>query len=313
MRQAGRYLPEYRKVRSQQNSFLDLCFNPEKVCEVTLQPIKRFDLDFAIIFSDILVIPYAGGMKVDFIEKKGPILSGEFNNFEVAKLQKIYDGISLTRKDLPKNKPLIGFSGGVFTLLTYIITKGKVTGKEDLLIANIKNNKKKYQLLAQKIEKAVIDHLIMQIKSGVNIIKIFDSWAGLVRDDSLFDEFVVGPAVRIRNKLKELYPNIPIMFFPRNIGKKYREFVQKVRPDVITIDYNTDLKWAKSNIADNIILQGNLNPDTLLGSKSEIAASVRKIENTLGKGRYIFNLGHGILPQTPIDNVEYMLEVLRNG
>lgn len=310
MRQAGRYLPEYREIRAKTPTFLDLCFNPDIAKEITLQPIKRFDLDAAIIFSDILVIPFAMGSQVEFLKNSGPILSGlvkfDERNF-VKKLSPVYSAISKTRKALDKNKPLIGFAGAPFTLLRYLLFKN-----QNYVEKQLNRNYYKTKELLDVLEEAIFIHLTNQIKAGADVVKIFDSWAGLISDDLLFREFVTNPTKRIVSRLKEKHPKVPVMAFPRNVGNKYEQYVKEVKPEIVTIDYNVDLSWAREKLATNTILQGNLSPMLLLSSKSEIAKQAKKIINILGKGRFIFNLGHGVLPNTPVENVDYLVKIIRD-
>lgn len=316
MRQAGRYLPEYQQIRKSSPNFLDLCFNPHLASEITLQPIKRFNFDAAIIFSDILLIPKALGVEVNFYEKIGPILSGRTIDYDeknfINKLSPVYEAIDITRDQLDKKKPLIGFTGGPFTLLCYILAKGKVQSKENFLIKNLLDNYRENLKILEILEESVFIHLSNQINAGANIVKIFESWAGIATQNELFHTFIINPTKRIINRIRKKHSGIPIMTFPRNAGIRYKIFTENVKPDIITIDYSLDLDWVRENLSNKVILQGNLNPTILLGNKSEIASNVLKIVNKLGKGNFIFNLGHGILPTTPISNVEYLLEVLKN-
>jgi len=317
MRQAGRYLPEYNQTKFEAGSFLDLCYNPKLVKEVTLQPLRRFDFDAAIIFSDILLVLQALGSKLVFEKNMGPILSGENIAFKevdfVKKLSPVYESIKITRQALIIDKELIGFVGAPFTLLSYLIAKQKVSDRKEYILSCINKNFGRALRLLNILEKAVELHLIKQIESGATIVKIFDSWAGMVSDDDLYKEIIINSTKRVVEKVRKVYPEIPIMAFPRGSGEKYVNYVKIVKPDIVTVDYDVDVRWAQSNLANMAILQGNLNPSILLGGKSEIAKFSKKIINIFGKNKFIFNLGHGILPTTPIENVKYLIDIVKNG
>ncbi|MEQ9115246.1 MAG: uroporphyrinogen decarboxylase [Rickettsiales bacterium] len=316
MRQAGRYLPEYNLTKEQAGSFLNLCYNPSLAAKVTLQPIQRFDFDAAIIFSDILVVLQSLGMDLIFRQNMGPVLSGERLQFEenafLEKLNPVYIAIKKVKSELNSNKKIIGFAGAPFTLLAYQLLKSNISEKSSkvqlTLDKKIDRNKQNVEIL----EKAITLHLLNQIKHGADAVKIFDSWAGLITDHDLYREFVVNPTKRIVERIKRRYPETTVMAFPRNSGDKYLEYVEKVKPDITTIDYNVDLKWANSNLSQKTILQGNLNPKVLLGGKSEIAKETKKIIKTFGARKFVFNLGHGVLPKTPVENVRYLLDIIRD-
>jgi uroporphyrinogen decarboxylase len=321
MRQAGRYLPEYRQTRSQIDNFLDLCYNPELACEVTLQPIKRFEFDAAIIFSDILVIPDALGIKVDFVKNHGPKLA-EFDlqkdlknlNLEKIdeKLNKVYEAISLTRSRLDNDKALIGFCGAPWTLACYIIEGGgsknfdkvrEIALREEKLFGDL------IKILTESLKK----YLSNQIKAGADIVKIFDSWAGVLTPQQI-EKWVIKPTQEIVEYLKNNHPQTPVICFPKSIGLNYEDFAREVDCQCLAIDQNLKISWAKDVLQENHhkVLQGNLDNFLLaFGDKKDIEKEVRKILENFHNKAFIFNLGHGILPQTPIENVELVLKIIR--
>jgi uroporphyrinogen decarboxylase len=321
MRQAGRYLPEYLETRSKINNFLDLCYNPKLATEVTLQPIRRFDFDSAIIFSDILVIPDALGIKVDFIKNHGPKLAKfdilndlsklNINNIK-NHLKPVFEAISLTRQNLNQEKDLIGFCGAPFTLACYILEGG---GSKNFDI--VKEISYKYpQQFSQLIDiltNSAIEFLSYQIQAGVDVIKIFDSWAGILTTNQI-NEWVIKPAKKIVNYFRENYPQIPIIYFPKSIGVNFENFAKEVDSHGLAIDQTLDKKWVSQVLQKNLnkIIQGNLDNHLLaFGTKKQIADETIEILKTFGEKPFIFNLGHGILPQTPIENVEYLLKIIR--
>ncbi|MFM7620069.1 MAG: uroporphyrinogen decarboxylase [Alphaproteobacteria bacterium] len=322
MRQAGRYLPEYLETRMKIANFLDLCYNPQLACEVTLQPIRRFDFDSAIIFSDILVIPDALGVKVDFVKNHGPILS-EFNlikdlsklNLNNIKnhLKPVFEAINLTRSNLAQDKSLIGFAGAPWTLACYMI-EGKGSKNFEKIRQISLQQPEFFEQLILILEQAIVEFLSLQIQAGVDIVKIFDSWAGILPACEL-QKWVIKPAWRIVENLRQKYPHIPIIYFPKNIGFNYQEFYKKVQPDCLALDQNVDIVWAREVLQNDnqAIIQGNLDNFILaFGTKEQIKLEVNKILSNFNQKPFIFNLGHGILPQTPIENVELLLKIIRN-
>ena len=321
MRQAGRYLPEYMKTRSQIDNFLDLCYNPKLACEVTLQPIKRFEFDSAIIFSDILVIPDALGVKVDFIKNHGPKLAkfdleNDLKNLKIANinnhLKNVYEAISLTRSKLSNDKALIGFCGAPWTLACYMIEGGGSKNFDKVREIALKNE----ELFAELIEiltESLKIYLTSQINAGADIIKIFDSWAGVLPPTQI-QKWIIDPAKKIVNYLKENHPEIPVIYFPKAIGVNYEKFAQEVDCHGLALDQNLEKNWAKKYLQQNLnrTIQGNLDNFLLaFGDKKDIEKEVRNILDTFNDKPFIFNLGHGILPQTPIENVELILKIIR--
>ena len=312
MRQAGRYLPEFRKIRSENKDFIKLCLNPDLVAEITLQPINRFKLDAAIIFSDILIIPYGLNQKVEFKKGHGPIL-GKINldkiiNFKendfIDRVSPVYSGIKKTKKKL-KNTNLIGFAGAPWTLLVYMINKE--SPKKNFNIKSFFKEEEKIEKLMYKIEDYIYLHLKKQIDSGADIVQIFDSWAGLLPDNKI-KKFCFDPTKRIVEKLKKL--GKPIICFPRGINKKYEEFCKIVRPDCISIDYDIDPSWILKK-AGGIPIQGGLDPKILLGSIEDLQKNIMKYISTFSNYPYIFNLGHGVLPETKPETIDLIVKFIR--
>ena len=313
MRQAGRYLPEFREIRKKNPDFIKLCLNPDLVNEITLQPLKRFDFDAAIIFSDILMIPYGLGQKVEFKKGFGPILE-EINLDKiisvdpvdfVKKLLPIYKGIEKVKSNL-KEKELIGFVGAPWTLLLYMLNKESPKNNFDFE----KINKDKFLInkLLKKIEEIVCLHIDKQVEAGANIIQIFDSWAGLLPEKEL-PYYCYVPILKIVEHIKS--KNIPAICFPKGIGNNYFDFCSMVKPDCISIDYEVDPKWAKEKL-NGIPIQGGLNPKILLGDKEGIKINTEKYLNIFKDYPYIFNLGHGVLPETKPEIIEYVIQIVRN-
>ena len=311
MRQAGRYLPEFREIRKQNPNFIDLCLNKDLSAEITLQPLKRFDLDAAIIFSDILMLPYGLNQKVEFKKDFGPLL-GELNLNLMSKIDEIdfvqkilpvYKAINIvSNHQLTENKSTIGFVGAPWTLLVYMINQQSPKKKlkenffdDDFLINRI--------LLI--IEKFLKIHIKNQINNGANIIQIFDSWAGLVEEKDL-PNYVYTPTLNLVNYVKSL--NTPVICFPREI-KNYKEFCNIVKPDAINIDYNVDPKKIIKDI--KIPVQGGLDPKILLTDKETLKTEAIKYLNIFKDHPYIFNLGHGVLPETDPEMVECLVRTIK--
>lgn len=318
MRQAGRYLPEYMDIRKSVNSFLDLCYDPEKVSKVTLQPINRFGFDYAIIFSDILVLPNCLGWNIKFENGIGPILNkfesdkdlAYFHKEYDAKIQNVYDAISNVKSKLPSDIPLIGFAGSPWTVCVYLfegsmIDKNFISSKK--MIYQNRNTAKK---LIDFITQNTILHLKAQIKAGADIIQLFDSWSGLLSEKD-YDDFVINPTKQIVSKLKKDFPHIPIIGFPKGSGFLYERYIKKTCIDIISVDQFIPLAKMK-NWSKKLIVQGNLDPIVLLTDQTTIEGKVKKILSTIPKDNYIFNLGHGILPSTPIKNVEFLVKYVKD-
>ena len=314
MRQAGRYLPEFRKIRSQNLNFIDLCLNSELSSEITLQPITRFNLDSAIIFSDILMVPYALGQKVEFIKDMGPKLE-EFNfkfftksnkKSFTQKLLPVYEAISKTRDKLDKEKSLIAFVGAPWTLLIYMLNLK--LDKKKIDYQKIKFKRDELSLIVNKLNEYLSIHIENQINAGADVVQIFDSWAGLIKPEDFVD-YCIKPNSKLVNFCKK--KNIPVISFPRGIGKDYKKFNDIVKPDGLNIDYEVDPEWAKANLK-NVVIQGGLDPKILLNSEEDIMSSAKKYLDTFQDLPYVFNLGHGLLPSTDPDKVEKLIKFYRN-
>ena len=313
MRQAGRYLPEFRKIRSQNQNFINLCLNSELSSEITLQPIKRFDLDSAIIFSDILMVPYALNQKVEFLKNQGPKL--EAFNFDIflknndisfiEKLKPVYKAIEITRKKLNKEKSLISFIGAPWTLLVYMI--GAKLSKKEIDLKVINKKKDEIGFVLEKLNNYLCLHIENQIKAGADLVQIFDSWAGLIPQEDL-NRFCFVPNSKIVQFCKK--KGIPVICFPKGIRENYKDFNNLVKPDGINIDYNIDPNWARDNLRGTVI-QGGLDPKILLLSDEEIYNNARKYLDAFKGLPYVFNLGHGMLPETNPEKVEKLIKFYR--
>ena len=313
MRQAGRYLPEFREIRSQNQNFINLCLNSELSSEITLQPIKRFNLDSAIIFSDILMVPYALDQKIEFLKDKGPVLE-EFNlkkflnNDKVSftqKLDPVYKAIEKTREKLDKEKSLIGFIGAPWTLLIYML--GAKESKKKIDYKKIKIKEFEVNLILDKLHDYLCAHIENQVDAGADVIQIFDSWAGLILPEDL-PNYCYIPNSKIVNFCKE--KKIPVMCFPKGLNKNYKEFNNIVKPDAISLDYEIDPLWVKQNLTD-VVIQGGLDPKLLLSSEKEIFDGAKKYLDIFNDLPYIFNLGHGLLPETDPDKVNKLVKFYR--
>ena len=313
MRQAGRYLPEFREIRKQNPDFIKLCLNERLSAEISLQPIKRFDLDAVIIFSDILMVPYGLGQKVEFKKGIGPIL-GELNfnvilntkaNDFIEKLSPVYQAIKRVKKNI-KNKNLIGFAGAPWTLLMYMLNRE--SPKNGFNINKIIKNKNLMRDLILKLEDIIFLHLKEQIKAGADIVQIFDSWAGLLPKNKL-SEYCYIPTSKIVKNIKSL--KIPTICFPKGIGENYIDFCSAVEPSCVSIDYETDPEWIKEKL-NGLPIQGGMDPKILLGDKETIKKNIDKYLNTFKNYPYIFNLGHGVLPETKPETIEYVIQTIRS-
>ena len=311
MRQAGRYLPEFREIRKQNQDFIKLCLNSELVSEITLQPIKRFGFDGAVIFSDILMLPYGLGQKVEFEKNFGPKL-GDINLEKVKeidevnfteKVYKVYKAITKTSEDpLMNNRDMIGFVGAPWTILVYMINKS--SPKEGLSNEFFKDDFLINRLLGI-IEKFLKLHIKNQIEAGAEVIQIFDSWAGLLEEK--IPEYIYIPTLNIVNYVRQL--GVPVICFPRGI-KDYKNFCEIVKPDAVNIDYDVDPKKIVNEI--KIPIQGGLDPKLLLTDQKTLKIEAEKYLNIFKDHPYIFNLGHGILPETKIEMVEELIKIVRN-
>ena len=312
MRQAGRYLPEFREIRKSNPDFIKLCLNPTLAAEITLQPLKRFNLDAAIIFSDILILPYGCKQRVEFKKNFGPILA-DLNLSDLSKVTEseftskvspVYKAINLVKNNkLTENKNTIGFVGAPWTLLVYMINKKSPK-------FNLNNNFFKDKILIQQtlkiIEKFLMVHIKNQVDNGAEIIQIFDSWAGLL-DEKDLDFYVYNPTHTLVRFMKSL--KIPVICFPRGI-KDYKEYCEIIRPDVICIDYESDPAQIAKDI--KIPIQGGMNPQILLTDKENLKKEAKRYLDIFKDHPYIFNLGHGVLPETNPSMMEYLVKIVKD-
>ena len=319
MRQAGRYLPEYRAVRAKAGGFLDLCFTPELAAEVTLQPIRRFGFDASILFSDILVIPYALGRKVWFVEGEGPrlepisdakMLAGVSGDIEENKLAPVYETVRRVKQDLPKDVTFIGFCGAPWTVATYMVA-GRGTPDQAPAKELAKREPEAFQGLIGKLVDASANYLAAQLKAGVEVVQIFDTWAGgLPADD--FERWSVQPTKAIVKKLREKVPGAKVIGFPRGAGEKIPRYVAETGVNAVSLETHIDRGFARRDIQSKVPVQGNLNPETLRAGGDALDREVDAVLEAFSAAPFIFNLGHGILPDTPIENVERMLKRVRS-
>ena len=318
MRQAGRYLPEYRELRARAKSFLDFCYTPALAVEATLQPVRRFGLDAAILFSDILVIPDAMGQTVEFREGEGPKLAPLRSIDDVAKLDMwgmraklhpVYDAIEQVKKALPTGTALIGFAGAPWTLAAYMIEGGASRDFRYVKGWALRAPDEFDRLLAL-LESAITQHLLTQIEAGAEAIQIFDSWAGVV-PESLFDRVCAAPLNRITARLKAERPEVPVIAFPRGAGLNYRRIAGLGAIDAVSIDYTVPCEWARDTLQPLVTVQGNLDPIALVEGGDALDRETNRILDALGGGSFVFNLGHGVIPETPPDHVAALVELVR--
>jgi uroporphyrinogen decarboxylase len=316
MRQAGRYLPEYREVRAKAGSFLDLCLNPELAAEVTLQPLRRFDLDAAIVFSDILMVPYALGQKVEFVEGEGPKLEPIRGGKDLARLDQaegrfaaVYETLERVVPELPPGVPVIGFCGAPWTVATYMVGGG---GSKDQAQARLwaYRDPFSFQKLIDLLVETSIIYLLGQVKAGARVLQIFDSWAGGLPEDE-FARWCSYPTRAIVAGVKTEVPDVPIIGFPRGAGAKAETYARETGIDAIGCDTSMPLGFMRETLQSRLPIQGNLDPLLLLAGGEHLEARVARILNMLEAGPFVFNLGHGILPDTPPEHVARLVELVK--
>jgi uroporphyrinogen decarboxylase len=319
MRQAGRYLPEYRAIREKTASFLDLCFNPKLACEVTLQPIRRFGFDAAILFSDILVVPHALGQHVTFEAGEGPRLDALKEpsaierlqpDIDHAKLAPVYETIVRVKAELPPAIALLGFCGAPWTVATYMIAGcGTVDQSPARLFAY--RHPESFAKLIEILIEASASYLVKQFAAGVDAVQIFDTWAGVLPADE-FRKWCIEPTVRIVASVREQFPAARIIGFPRGAGTELPCYLEAVPIDAVGLDWMTELNFARDYIQPLRTIQGNLDPLVLLAGGAALDRATDAILEAFGRHPFIFNLGHGILPETPIGHVERLIARVRN-
>lgn len=318
MRQAGRYLPEYRAVREKAGGFLDLCFNPELAAEVTLQPVRRFGFDAAILFSDILVVPFALGRKVEFLAGEGPKLEPLTDaaalktlhpEIDQAVVGKVYETVKRVKASLDERTTLIGFCGAPWTVATYVVA-GEGTPDQAPARMFAYRDPETFAQLIEKLAQASIDYLVGQLQAGAECVQIFDTWAGVL-SQAEFDRWSVAPTRKIVDGVRARVPGAKIIGFPRGVGSKLWRYVKDTGVDAVGLDWMQGLVYARDHIQTLKPVQGNLDPLALLAGGAALDREVDAVMNALSGGPFIFNLGHGILPETPIAHVERMLKRVR--
>ncbi|MGC2779321.1 MAG: uroporphyrinogen decarboxylase [Bradyrhizobium sp.] len=320
MRQAGRYLPEYRKLRQQAGSFLDLCFTPSMAAEVTLQPVRRFDLDAAILFSDILVVPHALGQKVSFAAGEGPQLAPTVSADNIGNLQRkldldalapVFETIRQVRTALPAKVALLGFCGAPWTVATYMVAGHGTADQAPARLFAYRDPKAFGELVSILVE-ASIDYLAEQFAAGVDAVQLFDTWAGILPPEE-FHRWCIEPARRIVEGVRARVPGAKIIAFPRGAGVSLLRYVDEVPVDAIGLDWAVDRAFARDEVQKRRPVQGNLDPLALLAGGEALDRAVDAVLEAFAGGPFIFNLGHGILPETPIAHVERMLARVRGS
>jgi uroporphyrinogen decarboxylase len=318
MRQAGRYLPEYRAVRERAGSFLDLCLNPELAAEVTLQPLRRFDLDSAIVFSDILIVPYALGQSVEFVEGEGPRLDPVGGGQDLARLDRrsaesrfepVYETLARVRSDLPAHTPVIGFCGAPWTVATYMVEGG---GSKDQAAARLwaYRDAGSFQELVDLLVETSVAYLLGQVAAGASALQIFDSWAGSLPEDE-FRRWVIAPTRAIVSGVKARAPELPIIGFPRGCGVLAEAYAAETGVDAIGCDTTMPLSFIRDRLQSRLPAQGNLDPVLLLAGGERLKRRVSEILEALSGGPFVFNLGHGILPDTPPEHVAKLVRLVK--
>lgn len=320
MRQAGRYLPEYRATRAQAGDFLSLCYNSELAAEVTLQPIRRYGFDAAILFADILLVPQALGADLWFVTGEGPRLSTVTTqaDFDALKpvddihetLSPIYQTVRILTEELPRETTLIGFAGAPWTVATYMIA-GRGTPDQGPAHALKQENRALFEALLERITQATILYLGAQIEAGAEVVKIFDSWAGSLKGED-FDRYALAPCREITMALKARYPDVPVIGFPREAGDRYQGFAEATGVDCVALDNSVDPAWAAAHVQCDGCVQGNLASSHMVTGGQALIDETRTIVDAFRGGAHIFNLGHGITPDADPDNVQRMIDTVRN-
>ncbi|WP_426035359.1 uroporphyrinogen decarboxylase [Cypionkella sp. TWP1-2-1b2] len=321
MRQAGRYLPEYRATRAQAGDFLSLCYNPELAAEVTLQPIRRYGFDAAILFADILLLPQALGAELWFETGEGPRLSTITTMAGVLALKPreaihdtlapIYETVRILARELPRETTLIGFAGAPWTVATYMIA-GRGSKDQGAAHALKSADRAAFSALIEVITEATVEYLSAQVQAGAEVVKLFDSWAGSLKGQD-FQDFAMKPAARIISALKAKHPGLPVIAFPREAGAGYIGFAQATGADCVAIDNSVSPEWAAQHVQPGGCVQGNLAPGHMVTGGQALVDATRRVVGAFRGGPHIFNLGHGITPDADPENVALMVETVRAG
>lgn len=321
MRQAGRYLPEYRATRAQAGDFLSLCYNSDLAAEVTLQPIRRYGFDAAILFADILLLPQALGADLWFVTGEGPRLSTTTTEDQLKALKDkdaihevlnpVYETVRILSRELPKETTLIGFAGAPWTVATYMIA-GRGTKDQGPAHALKAENRAVFEGIIDLLTEGTIEYLSKQIEAGAEVVKLFDSWAGSLKGED-FDRYALEPAKKIITELKARHPGIPVIAFPREAGDKYIGFAKATGADCVAVDDSVSAEWAAEHVQVDGCVQGNLASRHMVTGGQELIDETRRIVKAFSKGPHIFNLGHGITPDADPDNVQLMIDTVRRG
>ena len=321
MRQAGRYLPEYRATRAQAGDFLSLCYTPDLAAEVTLQPIRRYGFDAAILFADILLLPQALGPKLWFETGEGPRMETTVTMDQVRALKPVeaihdtlspvYETVRILSRELPKETTLIGFAGAPWTVATYMIA-GRGSKDQGAAHALKNTDRATFVALIDRITDATVEYLSEQVKAGAEVVKLFDSWAGSLKGED-FTDFAVKPAARIISELKARHPGLPIIAFPREAGQGYVGFAKATGADCVALDNSVSADWAAAHVQVDGCVQGNLAPDHMVTGGEALVRETRRVVEAFRKGPHIFNPGHGITPDADPENVRLMIETVRSA
>lgn len=321
MRQAGRYLPEYRATRAKAGDFLSLCYTPDLAAEVTLQPIRRYGFDAAILFADILLLPQALGPKLWFVEGEGPRMETTTTMDQVRALKPkeaihetlspVYETVRILARELPRETTLIGFAGAPWTVATYMIA-GRGSKDQGASHALKQADRATFSALIDIIADATVDYLSAQIDAGAEVVKLFDSWAGSLKGQD-FEDFAVAPTVRIIAALKARHPDTPVIAFPREAGDRYIGFAAKTGADCVAVDDSVTPEWAAANVQKDGCVQGNLASRHMVTGGEDLVRETRRVVDAFRNGPHIFNLGHGITPDANPDNVALMIDTIRTA
>ena len=319
MRQAGRYLPEYRQLRQEKGSFLDLVYDAESAATVTLQPLERFPrLDAAILFSDILIVPFAIGQNLTFVTGEGPRLTPPLAVADLddltpylARLEPVYETVRKVKAALDPSKTLIGFAGSPWTVATYMVAgQGSRDQSEARRLAYA--DPKRFGAVIGRIEKVTLDYLSGQVEAGAEALQLFDSWAGSL-SPAQFEQWVIAPTARLVAALKQRHPDVPIIGFPKGAGGKLAAYARETEVDAIGLDETVDPAWAAAELPEDLPVQGNLDPLALIAGDDVLKRSTRRILDAFADRPHIFNLGHGILPDTPVAHVEQLISQVKGA
>jgi len=316
MRQAGRYLPEYRRLREEKGSFLNLVYDSDAAAEVTLQPLERFAFDAAILFSDILIVPFAIGQNLTFVTGEGPRLTPPLVSADLdsltpfpARLDPIYDTVRKVKSRLAPQVTLIGFAGAPWTVATYMVAgQGSRDQSETRRLAY--SDEGRFRALIARIEAVTLEYLCGQAEAGAEAVQLFDSWAGSLSPGQ-FEQWVIAPTERIVARFKERHPQVPVIGFPKGAGGKILAYAQGTRVDAVGLDETVDPEWAARELPAGLPVQGNLDPMALIAGGEQLDLEVRRILDAFGGRPHIFNLGHGILQDTPVENVEQLIALVK--